>query len=141
MAGRSHPRYHTHVQTLYGVINSSHIYCYDGRVALSKAYNYYQLREFSQVVYEVGSDGTRFSGFGGKLHCEQRRGCFLRGILSGRVFTINTRVQRKLLHTWIMSVVVKRNLVQIGRIDGPNPETLNPERRQKATNRWTKSRE
>jgi len=40
-------------------------------------------------------------------------------ISSGRVFTINTRAQQKLLHTCIILVIVKHHLVQIGRIDGP----------------------
>ena len=31
---------------------------------------------------------------------------------------INTRAQRKLTHTWIILVLVKQRLVQIGRIDG-----------------------
>jgi len=42
-----------------------------------------------------------------------------RQISSGRVFMINTRAQRKLLQTWIVLVIVKRHLVQLGRIDGP----------------------
>ena len=36
---------------------------------------------------------------------------------SGRVFVINTRAQRKLLHIWILLVIVKQHLVHIGRID------------------------
>jgi len=40
-------------------------------------------------------------------------------ISSGRVFTRNTRVQWKSLHSWIILVIVKQHLVQIGRIDGP----------------------
>ena len=39
-------------------------------------------------------------------------------ISSGRVFVINTRDQRNLLHTWIVLVIVKQRLVQIGRMDG-----------------------
>ena len=48
-------------------------------------------------------------------------------ILSGRGFMINTRAQRKALHTWIISVIVKQYLVRTGRIDGRTeylPETL-----------------
>ena len=40
-------------------------------------------------------------------------------ISSGPVFMINTRAQRKLLHTWIILMIVKHCQVQIGRIDGP----------------------
>ena len=36
----------------------------------------------------------------------------------GRVLMMNTRAQRELQHTWIIQVVVKHQLVQIGRIDG-----------------------
>ena len=36
------------------------------------------------------------------------------------VFTINTRVQRKLLRACIISVIVKHQLVQIGRIERPS---------------------
>ena len=32
---------------------------------------------------------------------------------------IHTRAQRKLLHTWIIVVIVKHHLVQTGQIDGP----------------------
>ena len=32
---------------------------------------------------------------------------------------INTRAQRKLLHTWIILSIAKHNLAQIGRIGGP----------------------
>ena len=32
----------------------------------------------------------------------------------GRVFMIDTRAQRKLLHTWIMLAIVKQQLAQIG---------------------------
>ena len=42
-----------------------------------------------------------------------------RQISFGRVFDINTRAQWKLLHTWIILVIVKQQLVQISRIDGP----------------------
>jgi len=35
-------------------------------------------------------------------------------ISPGRVFMMNTRAQRQLLHIWIMLVVVKQHLVQIG---------------------------
>ena len=42
---------------------------------------------------------------------------------SGRVFLINTRAQRNLNFVepeiWIIYVIVKQHLVQIGRIDGP----------------------
>ena len=37
----------------------------------------------------------------------------------GRVFMINTRAQWNLLHTWIILVIIKQYLVQIGRVDGP----------------------
>ena len=48
------------------------------------------------------------------------RACALpAAISSGRVFVINTRAQRKLLHTWIIVVIVQQHLVQIGQIDGP----------------------
>ena len=40
-------------------------------------------------------------------------------ISSGRVPMINTGEQRKLLHTWVILVIVKQPLVQIGHIDGP----------------------
>ena len=33
---------------------------------------------------------------------------------------ISTRSQCKLLHTWIILVIVNQYLVQIGRIDGPD---------------------
>ena len=32
---------------------------------------------------------------------------------------MNTRAQRKLHHTWILLVIAKQHLVQIGRINGP----------------------
>ena len=48
-----------------------------------------------------------------------RGNCWRRNDLIGRVFMINTRAQRKLLHTWIILVIVKEHLVQIGRIDEP----------------------
>ena len=32
---------------------------------------------------------------------------------------INTPAQWKLLHTWILLVIVKQHLVHVGRIDGP----------------------
>ena len=32
---------------------------------------------------------------------------------------MNTPAPRKLLHTWIIEVIVKQHLVQIDRIDGP----------------------
>ena len=32
---------------------------------------------------------------------------------------IDTRAQRKLLHTWITSVIVRKRLALIGRKDGP----------------------
>jgi hypothetical protein len=38
---------------------------------------------------------------------------------SGRVFMMNTRAQGKVLHAWIIFVIVKQYLVQIGRMDGP----------------------
>ena len=41
-----------------------------------------------------------------------------------RVFVINTRAQRKPLHTWIILVIVKHRLVKIGRIDGPTAWSL-----------------
>ena len=40
-------------------------------------------------------------------------------ISSGRVFMINSRAQKKLLHTWIISFIAKQHLVEIDRIDGP----------------------
>ena len=40
-------------------------------------------------------------------------------ISSGRVLNIHTRAQQKLLHSWIILVIVKPHLVQIGRVDGP----------------------
>ena len=40
-------------------------------------------------------------------------------VSSGRVFLIDTRAQRTLLHSWIILVIAKKHLVQIGRIDGP----------------------
>ena len=40
-------------------------------------------------------------------------------ISSGPVFMINSRVQAKLVHTWIIIVVVKPQLVQMSRMDGP----------------------
>jgi len=43
----------------------------------------------------------------------------IRRISSGPVFMISTRAQRKLLHNWIIIVIVNNLLVQIGRIDGP----------------------
>ena len=46
-------------------------------------------------------------------------GAALIKIPSGRELMINTRDQWKFLHTWIMSVIVKQNLVHFGRIDGP----------------------
>ena len=42
-------------------------------------------------------------------------GVFEFRISSRRVFAERTRVQRKLLHTWIISVIVQQYLVQIGR--------------------------
>ena len=39
-------------------------------------------------------------------------------ISSRRVSMMNARAQRKLLHTWIIFVIVNHHLVQIGRIDG-----------------------
>jgi hypothetical protein len=38
---------------------------------------------------------------------------------SGRAFMTNTRAQRRVLHTCIISVIVKHHLVHIGRMDGP----------------------
>ena len=38
---------------------------------------------------------------------------------SGGVVVTNTRSHRNLLHCWIMLVIVKQRLVQIGRIDEP----------------------
>jgi len=38
-------------------------------------------------------------------------------ISSGRLVLINTRAQRKILHTWIILVIVDKHLVHIGRID------------------------
>ena len=35
-------------------------------------------------------------------------------------FVMNARPQPKIRHTWIILVIVKQRLVQIGRIDGPN---------------------
>ena len=40
-------------------------------------------------------------------------------ISSGRVFMTSSQTQSKLLHTWIMLVIVKQHLMQIGRILGP----------------------
>jgi len=40
-------------------------------------------------------------------------------ISSGRVFVTNTRAQRKLQHTWIILIIVKQQLVQIGRMERP----------------------
>ena len=48
------------------------------------------------------------------------RGCVCpSAISSGSVFVTGIRAQWKLLHTWIILVIVKQNLVHIGRIDGP----------------------
>ena len=40
-------------------------------------------------------------------------------ISSGEVLMIDIQTQRKLSHTWIIWVIVKEHLVQIGRIDRP----------------------
>ena len=40
-------------------------------------------------------------------------------ISSRRIFMTNTRVQWKLPHTWIILVIVKQHLEQIGRVGGP----------------------
>ena len=45
----------------------------------------------------------------------------------------DTRAQRKLPHTWIIQVVVKQDLVRIGRIDGPTE--YSPYKH--CLNRWT----
>ena len=37
----------------------------------------------------------------------------------GRVFMIHSRAERKILHTWIILVIVKQHLAKIGRKDGP----------------------
>ena len=46
----------------------------------------------------------------------------------GRVFLINTRAQRRLLHTWIILVIAKYYLRRIGRIDGPSKCFINTRR-------------
>ena len=44
----------------------------------------------------------------------------LRGLVSsGRIFVMNTRAQRKLLHNWIELVIVMQRKPQIRRKDGP----------------------
>ena len=51
-----------------------------------------------------------------------RRGLVIfrqRWISSGRVFMINSPAQWKFLHTWIIWVIVKQHLVQIGWTNGP----------------------
>ena len=40
-------------------------------------------------------------------------------ISSGRVFYDKHSGSKKLLHSWIISIIVKQNLVQSGRTDGP----------------------
>jgi len=47
-------------------------------------------------------------------------------IPSGRVFVINTRIQRKLLHTRTIVVIVKHHLVQIDRRYGPTEHLSQP---------------
>ena len=65
------------------------------------------------------TDNTTLSGW--PIVLKSAAGCSLQ-ILSGRVFMLDTRAQRKLLHTWIVLVIWQQCLVQIDRIDGPTKD-------------------
>ena len=45
--------------------------------------------------------------------------CPAEWLSSRRAFVKDTRAQQKLPHTWIILVIIKQHLVQIGRRDGP----------------------
>ena len=66
-------------------------------------------------LLEFGVQGPGFlvCGAGGRVS-----GC-TSAISSRRPSITNTRAEQKLPHTWIILVIVKQHLVQIGRIDGP----------------------
>jgi hypothetical protein len=58
-----------------------------------------------------GNETWKFTKWYHAAHSDRR-------ILSGRVFMMNTRTQRRLLHTWIIRVIAKQHLVQFDRKDG-----------------------
>ena len=76
--------------------------------------------------YRIWGFGFRVSGFGFRVQgfdsveAQRRQTVSKMSVISfGRVFMINTRPQRKFLHSWIILVILKQRLVQIVQIDGP----------------------